>query len=126
MLTQRLLQNLLIGLLVLLLGLGVLWAAVAGSRAGKSAVVLQNTAALQDGLKYFLADQNRYPTALEFQDRNIMVNYFSTFPPQDITGGSCAKSYDYTSPTAKTFDLAFCLPKARDGFVAGWNKLKQP
>jgi hypothetical protein len=124
MFTQRLLQNLLIILLLVFLALGVLWAVVSGSRAGKSAVILKNAAALKDGLQYFQADQNRYPTAVEFKDRNIMLNYFSAFPPQTLPGGSCTQTFDYSSPTAKTFELDFCLPKAKAGFLAGWNKIK--
>src|SRR6185369_5489479 len=116
MFSQRLLQNLLVGLVLVLLGLGVLWAFVAGSRAGKSVVILKNAQALQQGLLYFQADQNRYPTAVEFKDRNIMLNYFSAFPPQTVAGGPCQLSFDYASPTAKTFELAFCLPKARNVF----------
>lgn len=126
MFSTRLLQNILVGFLALLFILGVWWALVSGSRAGKSAVILKNTAAVRDGLQYFLADQNRYPTAVEFQDRNIMLNYFSAFPAQQILGGSCTQTYDYSSPTAKTFELDFCLPKAKASFTAGWNKLKQP
>jgi hypothetical protein len=124
MFSQKLLQNLLIGLLVVLLCLGIFWAFVAGTRAGKSAVILKNTAALKDGLQYFQADQNRYPTAVEFKDGNIMLNYFSAFPPLTLTGGSCTTTFDYQSPTAKTFELDFCLPKASQGFSAGWNKIK--
>ena len=126
MLSAKLLQNLLVAFVVLLLIAGLSWATVAGTRSGKSAVILHDVAALKDGLQYFLADQNRYPTSIEFQDRNIMSNYLSNFPPQQISGGSCRQTYSYSSPSAKTFELAFCLPKAHAGFATGWNKLKQP
>jgi hypothetical protein len=126
MLTQRLLQNLLIGFLAVLLVLGVWWAAVSGTRSGKSTVILKNAAALKQGAQYFFSDQNRYPTSVEFQDRNLMLNYFAAFPPQIIAGGPCVQTYNYTSASAKAFELDFCLPKASGGFLAGWNKIKSP
>jgi hypothetical protein len=118
-------QTLLIGFVALLLTLGVIWAVLAGISAGKSSTVLKNAAALDQGLAYFFADQNRYPTGLEFQNRNLMLNYFSTFPPATIAGGKCSQTYQYSNPTAKSFELDFCLPKAVGGFAAGWNKVTQ-
>jgi hypothetical protein len=116
-------QNLLIGFLLLILALGVLWALTTGVRAGKSTIVMKNTAALKTGIDYFFADQNRYPTAIEFADRNIMADYFSGFPPVAILGGSCTRSYNYSSATAKNFELDFCLPRAAAGYPGGWNKI---
>jgi hypothetical protein len=125
MLSTKVLQNLLIGFVALLFALGLLWAIVAGIRAGKAAVILKNVAALDQGIRYFQSDQNRYPTVLEFQDRNLMLGYVSGFPPKDILGGPCIQTYSYISPTARTFELAFCLPKAAKGFAKGWNKITQ-
>ena len=126
MLSARLLQNLLLGFVALLLVVGISWGYISGARAGKSTIILKNAAALQTGLGHFFSDQNRYPTVLEFADRNIMLNYFSAFPPVAVFGGACSQTYNYTSATSKTFELDFCLPKAASGFVAGWNKVKSP
>src|SRR5260221_14278941 len=104
-------QNLLIGVVALLLVLGVAWAAVFGISAGKSSIVLKNADALDRGIGYFFADQNRYPTSLEFQNRNLMLNYFSAFPPATVAGGKCSQTYQYSNSTAKSFELDFCLPK---------------
>lgn len=125
MFTPRFWQNLLLGFLVILLALGLWWAVRAGIRSGQSATILKNVAALNTGLGYFFADQNRYPTALEFQDKNIMLNYVSPFPPENLASGLCQETYRYSSPTARTFELAFCLPTGKEGFAAGWNKITQ-
>lgn len=125
MFSDRLKQNLLLIGLILLLGVGLWWALTAGIRAGKSKIVLKNAAALRTGLNYFLEDQDRYPTALEFQDKNIMLNYLSPFPPVNVVSGICKQSFSYKSPTADTYELTFCLPKASGGFPAGQNKVIQ-
>lgn len=118
-------QNLLLGVIALLLVLGLWWAFVAGVRAGKSTIVLKNTLALQQGVGYFFSDQNRYPTALEFSDRNIMLDYFSAYPPQSVPGGPCTQSYKYSSANSKAYEIDFCLPRGAQGFPAGWNKVTQ-
>lgn len=123
MLSSRLLQNLFLALLVVILGAGVGFAALIGSRGAKSAIILKNVQTIRTGLNYFLQDQNRYPTAVEFQDRNIMENYFSAFPLVNIPGGSCQQTYNYFNNTPKTYTLNFCLPKGSQGFAAGGNKV---
>jgi len=125
MFSTNLKQNLLLIFLAAVLLMGVIWAALSGIAAGKSSIVLKNATALDKGLGYFFADQNRYPTSLELQDRNLMLNYFSIFPPAAILGGKCAQTFQYANPTAKTFELDFCLPKAASGFPAGWSKVTQ-
>jgi hypothetical protein len=124
--SQKLLQNILIGVLVVLLVGGGFWAWWSGTRAGKSSVVVKNIDAIQTGLKYFYTDQNRYPTAVEFQDQNIMLSYMSPLPLQPVIGGSCSQTYRYSSANPRTYELEFCLPKASGGFAAGWNKVQAP
>ena len=124
--SSRLSQNLLVGFVVLVLVLSVLWGTVAGSRAGKSAVILKNALAITQGLSLFYNDQNRYPTGLEFANQAIMLEYFTVFPFADISGGPCEKTFSYYSPNPKNYELSFCLPKAADSFSAGVNKVSQP
>lgn len=124
--STRFTQNLLVTFTVIILLLAVLWGYVAGSRAGKSEVILKNTQVVADGLKLFFADQNRYPSSQEFADQDIMLGYFNLFPFADITGGSCNKTYSYYSVTPKSYQLNFCLPKARNGFTSGINQVAQP
>ncbi len=126
MFTTRISQNLLLGGATIVLVALVLWGVVAGSRAGKSTVVLKNTQSVSDGLKLFFRDQNRYPSTQEFVDQNIMLQYFSVFPFANIVGGSCTKTFSYYSANQQSYELSFCLPKAMNGFAPGWNKLTQP
>jgi hypothetical protein len=123
MLTTRLIQNIVLGLVAVIFFLALFWAYITGTRAAQTDAVLKNTEALTQGLKYFYNDHERYPTAVEFQDRNLMLNYFSFYPLQDIVGGPCQETYQYRSPSQKKYELSFCLPKGGKGLNSGWNQI---
>ncbi len=124
--TSRLLENLVLAGAIVMLGIGVLWGISAGSNAAKSIVILKNSQAIANGLKLFLNDQNRYPTALEFTDTNIMLQYFNVFPLPQITGGLCQQTFSYANASQKTYSLNFCLPKAVNGYAKGLNQITNP
>ena len=124
--STRLTQNLLLGAAIVVLVAGIFWGFVAGSRAGKSVIILKNASAITDGLKLFLADQNRYPSTQEFVNKDIMLGYFNVFPFADITGGGCSKSFSYYSSNPKSYQLSFCLPKAHSVFPGGVSQVSNP
>lgn len=105
----------------------LLWSILAGASKGKavaqSQVVASNALALASGLKYFFLDQDRYPTALEFGDKNLMLNYFYLFPPADFTSKNCSQSFIYKRPSADNYSLSFCLSEQTNGYAAGWNTI---
>ncbi len=126
MLNHIIVQRIVLGVVALILIVAVLLSWVSGTKAGKSIVVLKDAAAARDGLHFFYNDQGRYPSVTEFQDRNLMLGYFSSYPLPNITGGKCSQTFKYNSPlSVQSFQLDFCLPKASQGFVAGWNKITQ-
>jgi hypothetical protein len=121
---SKLIQNIIVGIGAALLAVGLAWGIMSGIRAGKSDTILTQAENVTTGLRYFFTDNNRYPSAQEFQDKNLMLHYFSVYPLPSITGGGCTQTFAYTSSSIRTYELRFCLPKARGGFAKGWNAVK--
>ncbi len=105
---------------LLLLSLEVAWNS--GKSSAQSKVVLANTKGLQTALDYFYSDQNRFPTAIEFADRNTMIRYATLFPPPDFVSKSCSQSFVYKRASKSSYTLNFCLPKSEGGIKAGWSQ----
>lgn len=98
----------------------------AGKNRAQASAVLANVASLTKGLQYFLGDNGRYPTAAEFQsNRDLMLNYFSVFPPTQLPLGKCPSSYSYQRPSSQTFKLQFCLAASWNGYNSGWNQFTE-
>jgi hypothetical protein len=116
-----------VGLTVLFATVILLWSFTAAFRSGKnvaqSEFVLQTADSLATGLEYFYNDQGRYPSALEFMDQSIMVNYFTVFPPVEFMSQTCQSNFVYKRPTLKNYQLNFCLPKAAAGWPVGWSQI---
>jgi hypothetical protein len=97
-----------------------------GKNQAQATLGLSNAQEIAKGLQYFYSDNNRFPSAAEFQDnRNLMLNYFSSFPPADIPSAQCPQNFSYQRPTPVTFKFNFCLPSAQGDFSAGWNQLTE-
>ncbi len=92
--------------------------AVAGAKQVESMV-----AELKKGLDYFLRDQNRYPTAQEFLDRNIQLTYFSQAPDNLTDNSVCKENFTYKRVSLTVYELDFCLAANLGQYRAGWNKL---
>jgi hypothetical protein len=108
----------------------LLWATLAGVGTGKNRAaantVAHNAEQVAAGLHNFFNDQERFPSAAEFQDdHNLMLAYFSSFPPIELAGGSCRADFLYLRPSPQTFKLQFCLAAAAGNYRAGWSQLTQ-
>lgn len=103
------------------------WAISSGIQNGKNiaqaALVAQNAQSLAKGFDFFYQDQNRFPSALEFQNNNLMNEYFGSFPPLSFASSICPESFLYKRPGLKSFELNFCLPANYQNYRPGWNKL---
>lgn len=123
---KRILQILtvLLAAVVLLLFVFLGWSS--GKYFAQSGIVFKNALAVAESLDYFLKDQDRYPSALEFQDRNIMMNYFNNFPPFNFVSKNCQQSYLYKRAKLTEYSLAYCLERAVKGQKKGWNQIKNP
>lgn len=112
---------------VLLLAVILLWEIVAGMQSGKNLaqarVIVSNAGQISQGLEYFFSDQDKFPKPIQFHDRNLMINYFSAFPPQEFLSKVCSKTFQYQQLAEKAFELDFCLPIALQNNHSGWNKI---
>lgn len=102
-----------------------LWAVVTGSSAGQATAQAQIIAGtgkeVFNALQYFYSDQNRYPSAVEFSDQTVMLNYLTNFPLPDLPSANCSESFVYKRADNNNFSLNFCLPRAFGAYSAGWN-----
>jgi hypothetical protein len=110
-------------LAAVILLLAIFWGAAAGKETAQSITLTKIAQNLIFGLQYFYSDQNRFPTALEFSDQNIMLNYFSGFPAVDFPSKLCPQSFVYKRVAADNAQLSFCLPRAAGDYGAGFNML---
>jgi hypothetical protein len=112
---------------VIFLAVILLWAIWSGFSSGRenaqSELLVHNARQLVGALDYFYQNQDRFPTAGEFIDANLMGQYVKPLPIQQIVGNTCAQSFDYKRLSPDSFQLLVCLPRAGDGFQRGWNQL---
>jgi hypothetical protein len=112
---------------VLLLTVILLWEIISGMRSGKNLaqarVIAANAGQISQGLEYFFSDRDKFPKPIQFQDRNLMINYFNAFPSQEFPNKVCPKTFQYQQLTDETFELNFCLPMAFQNYHSGWNKI---
>lgn len=92
-----------------------------GIKQAQSEVVLKTQSELLSGLQFFYNDQNRYPTVLEYEDKSVMLNYFTNFPPIDFISKTCASSFVYKRDDSQNFVLNFCLPDDSGSYTKGWH-----
>lgn len=97
-----------------------------GQAAAKAGTVVLSVQNLQTGLGYFYSDQNYFPSAYEFGNKTLMLNYFNFFPAADFPSGNCPQTYNYSRLDKNSYELDFCLPTASQNFKSGWNSINQP
>ncbi len=110
-------------LLAVILFAVLMWGIGKGKRQSEAELIVQNTQAIQESLEFFFRDQNRYPSALEFSNLNIMSSYLNPYPPLKFVSKSCNETFDYKRPSQAVYQLNFCLPMATKGFKQGWNSV---
>lgn len=94
-----------------------------GKAKAQAELVSRNAQAIAAGLEYFYEDFDRLPAPLEFQNQELMGRYFNLFPPKKFLSESCNDNYIYKKNPGNNYQLSFCLPKAVDGYLAGWNTI---
>jgi hypothetical protein len=103
--------------------LAIFWGAGYGQKISQSKIIIQTAKNAVLALQYFYQDQNRYPTAEEFGNQNLMLNYMSNFPLPEFPSSACSQSFVYKRTDPADFTLSFCLPTAEAGYQTGWNNL---
>jgi len=121
-----------IGQILTVLGAAVilLWVVSLGIGKGKSLAISRVTASnalnIDQGLKYFYTDQDRFPSAVEFNNAgSVILNYYSAFPATELKSDQCPQVYQYQRVNTKHVKLNFCLPVAWENFSSGWNVMEQ-
>jgi hypothetical protein len=117
----KILLSSLIAAVVLLLA--VVWGAANGKKIAQAKILIQTSQNTISAMQYFYQDQNRYPTATEFENQNLMLTYFTNFPLPDYPSSSCSQSFIYKRPDLAVFTLSFCLPTTEGGYGVGWNTI---
>ena len=113
------------GAAVLLFVLVMLGAWHNGQARAQGAVVVRNAAAYRSALGYFMADQSRYPTPLEFADAGSFGRYLNPFPAIEFHSQRCSGSLTYKSAALTSFQLFMCLPLGVQSFPSGWSLAAQ-
>ncbi len=103
------------------------WAILSGIGSGQllaqSQMVVQTSQNIGKSLQYFYQDQDRYPSATEFANQNVMLTYATGFPLPEYISKNCSESFVYKRLSLNVFELDFCLPVATNNYQAGWNKI---
>ena len=100
----------------------VLGGATAGRKKAQSAMVLSQAQGLIKALDFFYGDNDRFPTADEFANEQIMFNYLSRYPATaDVQTSVCPQSFVYLRSSPQSFQLNFCLPRVTGAYQKGWN-----
>ncbi len=96
-----------------------------GKAKAKAQAILETKEQIIKSLDYFFSDQDRYPTAEEFADRNIMGRYMSSFPAAEYPSKNCSQTFLYKRPESSGYQFYFCLPAKHDGWGKGWNQVNK-
>ena len=119
---DKILQNILIGFVVLLVGLSLWFGVKSGQALAQSKLILINAGAVTAGLDFFYNDYGRFPSLLEYETPDLMSVYFSKWPPIEFSGKLCSRSFSYESSRFNEYSVNMCLPTAKDGFLKGINQ----
>jgi hypothetical protein len=95
----------------------------AGKNLAEASAVITASREVAKGLKFFYQDQNRYPSPVEFENSEVMLNYFNVYPLPNFVSKICPQTFSYRRNNADSFQLNFCLPVANADYVKGWNSL---
>jgi hypothetical protein len=110
---------------ILLLG-SVAWGSYSGASRARSLDTLRSVKTLNQALTYYFQDQNKYPTAEQFSNQQILtLNYLTSMPVPTDANGACStqNQFGYLRPTPQTFSLQFCLTQGVGGLSQGTHTL---
>lgn len=100
---------------------------VFGFRAGRdlarARLAIQQAQGIVQGLGYFYADQDRFPSSQELADPAVFGVYASPIPLHTVASKTCPEVLAYESLTLRTFSVTYCIPRAAAGFTAGIQEL---
>ncbi len=120
------LQSIYVTAAFILFVLMIIWGIFSGVALGKDQATYKNVETLNNALHYYFSDQDRYPTATQFNDQQILVPLYMSKMPQPVNvSGICGESsqFEYSQKNSQTFNLNFCLRKGAYGLSKGIHNL---
>lgn len=96
-----------------------------GKNKAQLAYVTATSEVLDRGLGYFYEDQDRFPTAAEFGNPEVMLQYFTAYPFAQLKSETCSESFIYRRVSQTNFALDICVPTSGNNFRKGWNVLER-
>ncbi len=121
---ENLFSYITVGTLAVFLLLLAGWGWQRGVRDAQSAFVVHQANELSKGLQFFYNDEQRYPSAAEYDNTAFMVKYFGQFPPFAPVSNQCPQNFIYKRPQASAYELAYCLPGQFGQLTAGYHALR--
>lgn len=116
-------QVLTVTVLAVILFVTVLSGWNAGKSQAEADIIAYNAQQFQKAMNYFYNDQDRYPTADEFADTNVLGQYVHPLPLPSFASSVCAQTFNYKHPESSQYQLQFCLPRGSGNFGKGWNQI---
>ena len=108
---------------VLIFGLVVIQGWRQGQILAQNQMLVAEAVETQLALKYFFADNGRFPTAEEFTDANALGRYLNTFPLEYPQSNACPQNFIYKRLNSDAYEFSLCLPANYQNYPKGWNKL---
>ncbi len=123
------LQLIVLVAVVLLFILILIWGIFSGLALGKAKSTYRQVENINTALKYYFKDQDRYPTADQFNNQKILVPYYiQAMPtPESAGSGACSnvKDFIYSQKNPKTFTFQFCMNAGANGLSKGVHILTE-
>lgn len=106
-------------LLVVVCGFGY----VAGRDLARADLAIEQAQGLVEGLAYFYADQDRFPSLQEFAEPTSFGVYAQGVPVRTVASKACPDVLAYESLTLRTFSVTYCIPRGTDGLFQGVHEI---
>jgi choline-glycine betaine transporter len=123
MINIAIVRTIAIALVGILFVITVLFGVRSGVRRAQSYAVLDTVAQVKQAVDYFYSDNNRYPSAVEFNAASSMGTYLQPFPAHEFRSAGCQQSITYRYTNQQQYQLDYCIPSDVQDSTAGTHTL---
>lgn len=95
----------------------------AGRDLARADLAIAQANSIAAGLRHFYADQDRFPSTLEFADRAVFGVYAGGIPLHMVSSKTCPETIGYESLTLRTFSVTYCIPRAVGDLLPGVHEI---
>ncbi len=106
----------------ILLALSLIFGIFSGFGNARARAEFDSVDKIKTALKFYNADQGRFPTQNEFLSQRILVPDYLTEMPTFISQGGACKNFtnlSYSQTNQQNFALVFCLEQSAGGLSSG-------